>query len=147
MISKFASAVAIASSIQEAQAWSFTSQFLEVTDDGSVTSNSPNSCEKLNPWLKPENIDTNEQPVIGIVSQTLDFTPDKDDHRFDDYKSYIMAAYVRFVQGAGARVIPFIYDEPEDVTIEKLGKVNGVLFPGGGGDYIKIGELIVKHAK
>jgi hypothetical protein len=77
----------------------------------------------------------------------LDFTPDKDDHRFDDYKSYIMAAYVRFVQGAGARVVPFIYDEPEDVTIEKLGKVNGVLFPGGGGDYIKIGELIVKHAK
>jgi len=58
-----------------------------------------------------------------------------------------MAAYVRFVQGAGARVVPFIYDEPEDVTIEKLGKVNGVLFPGGGGDYIKIGELIVKHAK
>lgn len=58
-----------------------------------------------------------------------------------------MAAYVRFVQGAGARVVPLIYDEPEEVTIEKLGKLNGVLFPGGGGDYKDIGQLIVNHAK
>lgn len=58
-----------------------------------------------------------------------------------------MAAYVRFVQAQGARVVPFVYNESEEATIEKLGKVNGVLFPGGGGDYIKIGKLITKHAK
>jgi len=58
-----------------------------------------------------------------------------------------MAAYVRYIQGAGARVVPIVYDEPEEVTIEKLGKVNGVLFPGGGGDYVNVGKLIVEHAK
>ena len=128
MISKLASAIAIfGSSFQEVQA---TSQIFSEPDPVQY------SCESINPWLKPENIDTNQQPVIGIVSQTLDFTPHKDDHRFDDYNSYIMAAYVRFVQAQGARVVPFVYNETEDVTIEKLGKVNGVLFPGGGGDYI-----------
>lgn len=104
-------------------------------------------CLKLNPWHLPENIDKNEKPVIGILSQTIDFTPHEDDHRFDNYSSYIMAAYVRFVEGAGARVVPFVYNEPEETTIEKLGKVNGVLFPGGAGDYMKIGKLVVEHAK
>ena len=53
----------------------------------------PNRCMDLNPWLKPERIDTNKQPVIGIVSQTFDFTPDEGDHRFDNYTSYIMGGY------------------------------------------------------
>lgn len=104
-------------------------------------------CDDLDQWLKPENIDENKQPVIGIVSQTLDFTTKKDDHRFDGYKSYIMGAYVRYIQASGARVVPFVYNEPVNVTMEKLGKVNGVLFPGGGGDYVSIGKLIVEHAK
>ena len=36
--------------------------------------------------------DTNEQPVIGIVSQTLE-SEMKNDTRFSGYKSYIMTAY------------------------------------------------------
>ena len=77
--------------------------------------------------------------MIGILSQTIDFDIAKDDHRFDEYGSYIMSAYVRFVQSAGARVVPFLWDEPEEVTLDKLSKVNGVLFPGGSGDYMRIG--------
>jgi len=57
-----------------------------------------------------------------------------------------MAAYVRFVQGAGARVVPIVYDEPEEVTMKKLKSLDGVLFPGGGGDYFKVGRLVLKHA-
>ena len=44
-------------------------------------------------------------------------------------------------------MVPFVWDEPEEVTLEKLSKVNGVLFPGGGGDYMRIGKLIVDEAK
>jgi gamma-glutamyl hydrolase len=53
-----------------------------------------------------------------------------------------MAAYVRFVESAGARVVHIIYDEPENVTLDKLSKLDGVLMPGGGGDYMKIGKFI-----
>lgn len=85
--------------------------------------------------------------MIGIVSQSIDWKPYPDDKRFENYSSYIMAAYVRYLQGFGARIVPFVYDEPESETLDKLSKVNGVLFPGGDGDYLKIGQFIVDHAK
>ena len=80
----------------------------------------------------------NEQPVIGILTQTLEkgMQPDP---RFEGYTSYIMSSYVKFMESSGARVVPLIYGEPEDVTLEKLSKVDGVLFPGGDGDNVAIG--------
>jgi gamma-glutamyl hydrolase len=90
----------------------------------------------------PGNIDTNQQPVIGILSQPLD--PDFDgDSRFDGYDSYLMAAYVKFVEEAGARVVPLIWGEPAEVTLDKLSKLNGVFFPGGDGDYLEMGRMIM----
>lgn len=56
-----------------------------------------------------------DQPVIGIITQTLeeDFL---NDTRFEGYNSYVMQAYVDFLQSAGARVVPLIVGEPEEVT-------------------------------
>jgi gamma-glutamyl hydrolase len=54
-----------------------------------------------------------------------------------------MAAYVKFMEAAGARVVPLILGEPEQVTYEKLSKLNGVLFPGGDGDYLDYGGKIM----
>ena len=78
--------------------------------------------------------DLNQAPVIGIVSQPL---PDdmKADPRFEGKTSYIMEAYVQFVEIAGARVVPFVNGEDPSVIEDKLAKVNGVLLPGGGGGY------------
>ena len=45
-----------------------------------------------------QNIDLNKQPVIGILSQTLE-TYMKPDPRFANYTSYMMTAYVKYVQG------------------------------------------------
>jgi gamma-glutamyl hydrolase len=70
-----------------------------------------------------------------------------DDARFANYKTYIMKSYVDSVEAAGARVVPLINGEPEDVTIEKLKKVNGVLFPGGDGDYLEYGRFVFKAIK
>jgi len=53
-----------------------------------------------------------------------------------------MAAYVKFMESAGARVVPLIMGEPLEVTLEKVSKLSGVLFPGGGGDYIEFGRPI-----
>uniref|UniRef100_A0A7S3CJB2 folate gamma-glutamyl hydrolase n=1 Tax=Strombidium rassoulzadegani TaxID=1082188 RepID=A0A7S3CJB2_9SPIT len=96
------------------------------------------TCESLG---FESSLDLNEAPVIGIVSQKIYFSH-PEDHRFDNYTSFIMGAYVNFVESAGAQVIPLVFDEPEQVTLDKLSKINGVLLPGGGGDYMDIGKLI-----
>eukprot|EP00349_Pseudokeronopsis_sp_Brazil_P008660 CAMPEP_0202965632 /NCGR_PEP_ID=MMETSP1396-20130829/9539_1 /ASSEMBLY_ACC=CAM_ASM_000872 /TAXON_ID= /ORGANISM="Pseudokeronopsis sp., Strain Brazil" /LENGTH=183 /DNA_ID=CAMNT_0049688405 /DNA_START=218 /DNA_END=769 /DNA_ORIENTATION=+ len=58
-----------------------------------------------------------------------------------------MDSYVHFVEGQGGRVIPLILGEPEEVTREKLSKLNGVLFPGGDGDYYEFGRFIYQEIK
>ena len=64
------------------------------------------------------------------------------DARFEGYQTYIMAAYVQFLESAGARVIPLIKGEEWSVTLDKINRLDGVLFPGGNGDYIEYGRAI-----
>nr|GMC76710.1 gamma-glutamyl hydrolase 2-like [Ipomoea batatas]GME02659.1 gamma-glutamyl hydrolase 2-like [Ipomoea batatas]GME13106.1 gamma-glutamyl hydrolase 2-like [Ipomoea batatas] len=71
----------------------------------------------------------NYRPVIGIVSHPGDGAKSRFSNASD--VSYIAASYVKFVESAGARVIPLIYNEPPEILIEKLNLVNGVLFTGG----------------
>lgn len=69
------------------------------------------------------------------------------DPRFSNYSSYMMGTYVRYVQQMGARVVPIIREEPDEVTLEKLSKVNGVLMPGGDADYLAKGQFVFEQAK
>jgi gamma-glutamyl hydrolase len=62
------------------------------------------------------------------------------DPRFEGYNSYIMKAYVDSLEASGARIIPLIVGEPESVTMDKLSKINGILYPGGDGDYLEFGR-------
>jgi gamma-glutamyl-gamma-aminobutyrate hydrolase PuuD len=70
-----------------------------------------------------------------------------DDPRFKGYRSYIMTSYVDFLQSAGARIVPLVLYEDEAVTKDKLSKLNGVLFPGGDGDYFFYGKMIYEAIK
>ncbi|CAN0921719.1 Gamma-glutamyl hydrolase 2 [Linum grandiflorum] len=79
-------------------------------------------CPALNPNL-------NYRPVIGIVSHPGDGASGRLSNATN--ASYIAASYVKFVESAGARVIPLIYNEPADLLFQKLDLVNGVLFTGG----------------
>ena len=47
------------------------------------------------------------------------------------------------MEASGARVVPLILGEPEEVTMDKISKLDGVLFPGGDGDYIEMGGKII----
>ena len=58
-----------------------------------------------------------------------------------------MTAYVQFMESAGARVVPLVVGESKEVTLEKLSKLNGVLFPGGDGDYLEFGRFIFETIK
>ncbi|KAF3324518.1 gamma-glutamyl hydrolase 2-like protein [Carex littledalei] len=68
-------------------------------------------------------------PVIGIVSHPGDGASGRLSNATN--VSYIAASYVKFVEAAGARVVPIVYNEPEETLLEKLRLVNGVLFTGG----------------
>ncbi|KAL6610510.1 hypothetical protein ACP70R_040479 [Stipagrostis hirtigluma subsp. patula] len=72
-----------------------------------------------------------ERPVIGIVTHPGDGTYEMRTYGAGTGASYIAASYVKLVESAGARVIPLVYNEPEELLFEKLSLVNGVLFTGG----------------
>ncbi|KAM1902109.1 hypothetical protein EV1_030668 [Malus domestica] len=87
----------------------------------------------------------NYRPVIGILSHPGDGASGRLSNAAT--ASYIAASYVKFVESAGARVIPLIYNEPPDVLFQKLDLVNGVLFTGGwakSGLYYDVAERIFK---
>ena len=44
----------------------------------------------------------------------------KTDPKFEGKKSYIMSAYVKYMESGGARVVPIIWGEPENVTLDKI---------------------------
>jgi gamma-glutamyl hydrolase len=88
--------------------------------------------------------DVNMAPIIGIVSQPLDDSM-VNDSRFAGTDSYMMSAYVKFMEASGARVVPLIWNEPDEIWQEKLSKVNGVLFPGGNGNYVEYGRKIMNR--
>lgn len=82
--------------------------------------------------------------MIGILTQPLDDNIRKNDvEGFKPYNSYIMAAYVKYIEASGARVVPIINEETNSTTLQKLEHLDGVLYPGGGGlDYIYKGRFV-----
>ena len=56
-----------------------------------------------------------------------------------------MASYVKFMEAAGARVVPLVWNEPAEVTMDKLSKLDGVLFPGGDNEYLEYGGKIIER--
>ena len=68
----------------------------------------------------------NNRPIIGIVGQHLRRpTPGIKG------SSYVIASYVKFLEGAGARVVPLPTSLSEEELKELFTKINGVLLPGG----------------
>jgi gamma-glutamyl hydrolase len=70
---------------------------------------------------------TNNQPIIGIVTQPMD--PDWKDVNKDHY---ITASYVKWVESAGARAVPIFYNSSHDELKKVFNQINGILYTGGG---------------
>jgi len=82
--------------------------------------------------------------VIGVVTEPLL-------HPSSSRSSYIASSYVKFIEAAGARVVPLIFDAPRHQLTAALSGLNGVLFPGGGarlGDsaFFEAARFIWDHA-
>lgn len=70
-------------------------------------------------------VSVNDRPIIGIVTEEVktQFDPNA--------TSYITASYVKFLESGGARVVPIMIRKPKAYYEDLMGKINGVLFPGG----------------
>jgi gamma-glutamyl hydrolase len=55
-------------------------------------------------------------PVIGIVSHPGDGASGRLSNATN--ASYIAASYVKFMEASGARVVPIVYNEPEEILLE-----------------------------
>ncbi|KAL7295468.1 hypothetical protein TKK_0011120 [Trichogramma kaykai] len=71
----------------------------------------------------------NSRPVIGILTQEISYQ--LKELYPGPYNAYLAASYVKFIEGAGARVAPIWLGQTEAYYEDILGKVNGVLLPGG----------------
>ena len=80
-----------------------------------------------------ESYNLNYRPVIGILAQELShlLAP-----RYgDNYTSQISAAYVKFIEQAGARVVPVLINQDEEYYEKIFGSTNGLLMPGGAASF------------
>ncbi|XP_070580586.1 gamma-glutamyl hydrolase-like [Ptychodera flava] len=67
----------------------------------------------------------NNRPIIGVLAQTTY------DEMAEYGPSYIAASYVKFLESAGARVVPIAVNQTQDYYVKLFSSLNGVLFPGG----------------
>ncbi|KAJ8277669.1 hypothetical protein GJAV_G00078350 [Gymnothorax javanicus] len=67
----------------------------------------------------------NNMPVIGVLAQELSSPQPLG-------SSYIAASYVKYLESAGARVVPVKINQTPDEYARIFNSINGVLFPGGG---------------
>jgi len=58
-----------------------------------------------------------------------------------------MKAYVDYMEAQGAKVVPIINEEKRATTLDKIKQIDGVLYPGGGGDYYDIGSYVLDYIK
>ena len=53
---------------------------------------------------------------------------------FGNYSSYIYASYVKYVEMAGARVVPLLINQADEYYEKMFYGTNGMLIPGGDAD-------------
>jgi len=68
----------------------------------------------------------NNRPIVGILTQYTD----------EKKKTYIAASYVKWVESAGGRAVPLLFEHwSNEKMLKILESINGVVFPGGGADF------------
>ena len=100
-------------------------------DDETTSTTFPTNIEDI-----IEEIET-DRPVIGIVSMPIQYRKIIENINIAKDKLHIDAAFVKLLEGAGARVVPLL-EKFDDTKIQTIfGLINGVLLPGGLEDIIE----------
>uniref|UniRef100_A0A4W4DVG0 folate gamma-glutamyl hydrolase n=2 Tax=Electrophorus electricus TaxID=8005 RepID=A0A4W4DVG0_ELEEL len=89
----------------------------------------------------PPGVEINNNPVIGVLAQEV----------YGGTNAYIAASYVKYLESAGARVVPVMINRSVEHYTQLFRSINGILFPGGGvsivsSGYAKAAEIFYQHA-
>lgn len=71
-----------------------------------------------------------ENPIIGLFTDPLDECPPKPAHI--NATSCMESYFVRWLESAGIRVVPFPWNASEATQLHLAKRINGIIFPGGG---------------
>lgn len=87
-----------------------------------------------------------KKPIIGILMQRS-----HNKHMKKLGKYYIAASYVKYLESAGARVLPVRIDQSKEEYARLFKSINGILFPGGSAkiqtsNYSNVAKLFYKLA-
>ncbi|KAF7214148.1 gamma-glutamyl hydrolase [Nothobranchius furzeri] len=70
-------------------------------------------------------VNRNDAPIIGVLAQELRSSR-------TSQRAYIAASYVKFLEAAGARVVPVMINQAPEEYKKLFNSINGILLPGGG---------------
>ncbi|XP_035944825.1 gamma-glutamyl hydrolase isoform X2 [Halichoerus grypus] len=94
-------------------------------------------CGAASPGLCASRASTSKKPIIGVLMQKC---RNKDMRSLGKY--YIAASYVKYLESAGARVVPVRPDLTDEEYEKLFQSINGILFPGGSADLKKSGYAL-----
>ena len=104
----------------------------ELQDTLSKTYHETEKKEVVNLSENVNNGDTKEinyRPIVGILAQEL--SSSLEPWYGENYTSYIGAAYVKYIEQAGARVVPVLINQTDEYYDTIFKSTNGLLIPGG----------------
>ncbi|XP_029314080.1 gamma-glutamyl hydrolase-like [Cottoperca gobio] len=81
-------------------------------------------CISLTCLLFYSSAKRNDRPIIGVLAQDL-YSP------VPNHTAYIAASYVKFLESAGARVVPVMINQTPEEYKTLFNSINGILYPGG----------------
>ncbi|XP_078297822.1 gamma-glutamyl hydrolase [Panthera onca] len=93
-------------------------------------------CWAASPRLCAPRASSSEKPIIGVLMQTCS----KEMKSLGKY--YIAASYVKYLESAGARVVPIRPDLTKEEYERLFRSINGILFPGGSANLKKSGYAL-----
>ncbi len=70
----------------------------------------------------------NNRPILGILTEPHRSTFSSSIH--SEASSYISTSHIKFLESAGARVVPVGYDMTKEQLYELLSDLNGLYIPG-----------------
>ena len=88
----------------------------------------------------------NERPIIGILAQELPGSLEEF-YNGTNFTSYIGAAYVKYIEAAGARVVPILINQDDEYYKLMFNSTNGLLIPGGAVSLTDSGKIFFNPLK
>eukprot|EP00111_Clytia_hemisphaerica_P007446 TCONS_00021640-protein len=89
----------------------------------------------------------NNRPIIGIVAMKMKGGKTVTEYPALKGQDYFGASFVKWVESVGGRVVPIPEDIGKFSLLKLLNKINGVILPGGDGDFQRVAKIIVQYSR